>query len=223
MEDELRNSGINVIGDVPWGTHFCQFYKTKQDLIDILIPYFKAGLESNEFCMWVTSEPLVVAEAEKAMRKAVNDFDEHLRRGQIEILPYNEWYLLGGTFDDDRVLKGWVSKLEQALARGYDGLRLTGNTFWLERNHWQAFTEYEAKVNDVIGKYRMLAICTYCLDKCDGISVIDVVKNHQFALVKQEGQWDIIESSIYKQAKEALLQSRDTIARQRDQIANILN
>jgi PAS domain S-box-containing protein len=223
MEDELRNSGIGVIGDVPWGTHFCQFYKTKQDLIDILVPYFKAGLESNEFCMWVTSEPLMVAEAEEAMRKAVNDFDEYLRQGQIEIIPYNEWYLLGGSFDDDRVLKGWVSKLEQALTKGYSGLRLTGNTLWLERNHWQAFTEYEAKVNDVIGKYRMLAICTYCLDKCDGSAVIDVIKNHQFALVKQEGSWDIIESSIYKQAKEALLQSRETIARQRDQIANILN
>jgi PAS domain S-box-containing protein len=204
MEDELRNSGIDVIGGVPWGTHFCQFYKTKQDLIDILVPYFKAGLEDNEFCMWVTSEPLMVAEAEEAMRKAVNNFDKYLRRGQIEIIPYKEWYLLGGTFDDDRVLKGWVNKLEQALARGYDGLRLTGNTFWLEQKHWHAFTKYEAWVNDVIGKYRMLALCAYCLDKCDGTAVIDVVKNHQFALIKQEGKWDIIESAIYKQAKEQI-------------------
>jgi PAS domain S-box-containing protein len=213
MENELRNSGIDVIGGVPWGTHFCQFYKTKKDLIDILVPYFKAGLESNEFCMWVTSEPLVVAEAEEAMRKAVNDFDEYLRQGQIEIIPYKEWYLLGGTFDDDRVLAGWISKLEQALARGYDGLRLTGNTFWLEQKYWHAFTEYEAWVNDVIGKYRMLALCAYCLDKCDSAAVIDVVKNHQFALIKQEGKWDIIESSIYKQAKQALLESEQDLNR----------
>jgi PAS domain S-box-containing protein len=213
MEDELRNSGIDVIGGVPWGTHFCQFYQTKQDLIDILVPYFKAGLEDNEFCMWVTSKPLMVAEAEEAMKKAVNYFDEYLRRGQIEIIPYNEWYLLGGTFDDDRVLNGWIGKLEQALARGYDGLRLTGNTFWLERNHWQAFTEYESKVNGVIGKYRMMAACTYNIDKCDGTAVIDVVRNHQFALIKQEGKWDIIESSIYKQAKQALLENEQDLNR----------
>jgi PAS domain S-box-containing protein len=213
MEDELRNSGIDVIGNVPWGTHFCQFYKTKQDLIDILVPYFKAGLEDNEFCMWVTSEPLVVAEAKQAMRKTVNDFDKYLHRGQIEIIPYNEWYLLGDTFNDDRVLNGWISKLEQALVRGYSGLRLTGNTFWLERNHWQAFTEYEAKVNGVIGKYRMMAVCTYNLDKCDGTAVIDVVKNHQFALIKEEGKWDIIESSIYKQAKQALLENEQDLNR----------
>ncbi len=213
MEDEIRHSGIDVIGDVPWGTHFCQFYKTKQDLIDILVPYFKAGLESNEFCMWVTSEPLMVAEAQEAMRKAVNDFDEYLRQGRIEIIPYKEWYLLGGKFDDDRVLNGWISKLEQALASGYSGLRLTGNTFWLEQKHWQAFTEYEAWVNDVIGKYRMLALCAYCLDKCDSAAVIDVVKNHQFALIKQEGKWDIIESNIYKQAKQALLESEQDLNR----------
>jgi len=213
MEDELRNSGIDVIGGVPWGTHFCQFYKTKQDLINTLVPYFKAGLESNEFCMWVTSEPLMVVEAQAAIRGAVSAFDKYLRRGQIEIIPYNEWYLQGGTFDDDRVLAGWISKLEQALSKGYAGLRLTGNTFWLERNRWQAFTEYEAKVNNIIGRYRMIAACTYSLDKCDAAAVIDVVRNHQFALVKQEEEWNIIESSTYKQAKQALLVSEQNLNR----------
>jgi PAS domain S-box-containing protein len=223
MGDEIRNSGIDVIGSMPWGTHFCQFYKTRQDLVDILVPYFRAGLEDNELCMWITSEPLTAPEAEAAMRKAVKGFDQCLRRGQIEIIPYNEWYLLEGAFDDDRVLNGWVSKLTQALASGYSGLRLTGNTFWLERNHWRAFTEYEAKVNDVIGRHRMLAICTYCLDKCDGSAVLEVIRNHQFALVKQAGNWDIVESDIYKQAKEALLQSHEIVVRQRDRIASILN
>lgn len=28
---------IRVIGDVPWGTHFCCFYETKQDLLDTLV------------------------------------------------------------------------------------------------------------------------------------------------------------------------------------------
>lgn len=51
----MRRSGIDIIGDVSWGTHFCQFYQTREDLIEILIPYFKAGLENNEFCMWITS------------------------------------------------------------------------------------------------------------------------------------------------------------------------
>ena len=206
-EDARRDSGIDVIGRVPWGTHFCQFYRTRQDLIDVLVPYFKAGLENNEFCMWVTAEPLKTLSARAALKRAVPDLDRYIRNGQIEIVPYNRWYLQGGAFDEKRVLDGWVAKLEHALARGYDGLRLTGNTFWLERADWRAFTDYEAAVNSVIGNYRMLAICTYSLDKCDGAAVIDVVKNHQFALIKEAGKWDIIESSVYRQAQEALVRT----------------
>lgn len=58
MGEKFRKTGIDIIGDARWGTHFCQFYQTKEDLIDILVPYFKAGLQNNEFCIWVTSEPL---------------------------------------------------------------------------------------------------------------------------------------------------------------------
>ena len=51
MDVALRKSGIEVIGDVPWGTHFCQFYETAQDLAEILVPYFQEGLKGNEFCL----------------------------------------------------------------------------------------------------------------------------------------------------------------------------
>jgi len=44
VNGEERNSGINIIGYIPQGTHFCQFYETPEDLTDLLVPYFKAGL-----------------------------------------------------------------------------------------------------------------------------------------------------------------------------------
>jgi hypothetical protein len=44
-------------------------------------------------------------------------------------------------------------------------LRLSGNTFWLEKADWDDFTKYEETVNNVIGLYPMLAICTYSLQK----------------------------------------------------------
>ena len=203
----LRKFGIEPVGDVPWGTHLCQFYQTKEDLIDILVPYFKTGLENNEFCMWVTAEPLNEEDAKKAMRKAMPNFSKYVENGQIEIISYKDWYLKGGTFDCDRVLKGWTSKLEKSLKKGYDGLRLTGNTFWLEKKDWNAFTDYEEAVNNVIGKYRMIAVCTYSLDKCNANEIIEVIRNHQFALVKRSGKWELIESSERKKIAEDLLQT----------------
>ncbi len=204
MSTELRDSGIEIIGEVPWGTHFCQFYRTAQDLLDVLVPYFVTGLRNNEFCMWVTSEPLGREAAARAMAEALPDFESFVRKGQIEILPHTDWYLRGGVFDAQRVLGDWVGKLEAARARGFDGLRLTGNTFWLEKENWRAFTDYEAAVDGVIGQYRMLAVCTYSLDRCGANEVLDVVRNHRFALVRREAEWELVESADSKRADEAM-------------------
>ncbi len=106
-----RKSGIEILGDVPWGTHFCLFYQTKEDLIDILVPYLKEGLENNEYCMWVTSEPLTKKDAEKAMRSAMPNFRQYLKKNQIEIIPHTEWYLKDNELNLQRVLKAWIDKL----------------------------------------------------------------------------------------------------------------
>lgn len=204
MEEKPRKMGISVIDATPWGTHLCLFYDTKQDLVDILVPYFKAGLENNEFCMWVTAEPLNEEEAREAMRKAVPEFDQCLERGQIEIVPHTEWYLKDGAFNPQRVLNAWGDKLQQALSRGYDGLRLTGNTTWLTQKDWQKFASYEAEVNNVIGKSHMLAICTYPRGKCGAGEAVDVVSNHQSALIKRAGDWTLIKSSESKHLKHDL-------------------
>jgi len=183
--------------------------RTKEDLLDILVPYFKAGLEDNEFCMWVTSEPLNVEDAKGALKRKVKGLDDYIKKGQIEILDYAEWYTKGGRFDADEVLEGWVEKERQALGKGFDGLRLTGNTFWLEKRDWRDFTNYEAAVNSVIGEHRMLAVCTYCLEKCSASEIIDVVSNHEFALIKLQGTWQVIESAAHKETMAVLRESEE--------------
>ena len=202
--DGLRKFGLGFIDDVPWGTHFCQFYETKKDLIDILVPYFTEGLRNNEFCMWVTSPPLEVEEAKKALRKAVPDLDEYIQKSQIEILPYTEWYLLDGEFDLNRVIQGWVEKEKDALARGFDGLRLSGNTFWIDRNLWKNFNEYEAIINEVVPHHQILALCTYSLKRCSGTDVIDVVRNHIGTLIRTGDKWSIVEDSVQRKEAEEL-------------------
>lgn len=105
MDTKLRPTGIEGLGDMPWGTHFCLFYETKDDLLDILTPYFKAGLENHECCLWVASLPAEVEGARQALREGVPDFERYLTEGQIEIIPHTDWYLAGGDFDSHRVIR----------------------------------------------------------------------------------------------------------------------
>ena len=115
------------MGYMPWGTHFCHFYETKSDLLDILIPYFKTGLENNEFCVWIVFNPLDQVEARNALRQAAPETDRYLAEGALEIIPHSQWYLRDGVLDVERAMAGFREKLDHALKRGFDGLRGNGS------------------------------------------------------------------------------------------------
>jgi hypothetical protein len=51
MASGMRKTGVDVVGDIPWGTHFCLFYETGADLLEIVVSYCKTGLENQEFCL----------------------------------------------------------------------------------------------------------------------------------------------------------------------------
>jgi len=199
------DSGIEAVGAVQWGAHFCQFYETADDLVDTLVPFFKAGLDNNERCMWVTANPLCAIEATDALRNAVPDLDRRLKRGQIEIVDHDRWYKTqNGKAGVDEVIAGWMRRKDEALTQGYGGFRLTGNTYFLEARDWDDFAEYEEKVNACFCNERIVALCSYCTLRCDAGGAMDVVQNHEFALARRRGAWAMIESASVKRAKEAL-------------------
>ena len=204
MIGQMRRSGLDAIGELAWGTHICQFYQTPQDLLEVLVGYFQQGLQNNEFCMWVTSEPLGIDEATNALRSVVPDLDERIRQGQIEFLDYRQWYFPDDQFDADLVLQRWVGREHAALTLGYEGLRFSGNITWVGTSGWNAFSDYEATVNEVIGSRHILALCTYPLDKCGGVEMLEVLRNHPLALVEKEGKWEVIQSPQDRNTTQAL-------------------
>jgi len=191
------NSGIALIGELPWGTHFCQFYQTQKDMIDVVVPYFMAGLEGNELCIWVTSDFLTTEDALAALREGVPGFDAYLNKGQMEVFPYTDWYLKGGKFDLKRTLSMWMEKHDDALSRGFAGLRVTGTPYWIDnKKDWDDFACYEAEINKVIGGTKLLVLCTYALEKCGVVEILDVVKNHEFALAMNQGRWQVVHMPV---------------------------
>jgi PAS domain S-box-containing protein len=198
---EMRKTGVDVVGDMPWGTHFCLFYETTADLLETTVSYCKAGLESQEFCLWVVAEPLTVEEATRALKRAVPDLDRYLSDHSIEIVAARDWYFPDGKFDLSRVIGGWNQKLAHASARGYPGVRVTGDTAWLEKKDWKDFCEYEESLNQAVANQRLAVLCTYPLAACGAAEILDVVRTHQFAVTKRRGGWDVIETAGHKQAK----------------------
>jgi C4-dicarboxylate-specific signal transduction histidine kinase len=205
MATEMRKTGIDVIGDmVAWGAHFCLFYETKVDLLDTLISYCKTGLESEEYCLWIVAEPLTIEEATGALKDAVPDLDRYLADSRLEIASASDWFLQGNTFDGKRVTSDWYEKLARVSARGYAGMRVTGDTTWLAKKDWRHFCDYEEGLNEVIGNQRLAVLCTYPLAACGALEILDVVRTHQFVLARRHGSWDIVETAALRRAKDEI-------------------
>jgi signal transduction histidine kinase len=200
---EPRPTGIDGVGDMPWGTHFCHFYQTEEDLADILMPYFRTGLEANEFCMMVLFH-LTVEEARETFRRSIPKADEYVESGAMEFVPHSEWYLRHGVFDLQRVMEGWQAKLDQAIAKGYSGMRVNGNEAWVTEQEWDAFADYEHRLNQMLVGRRMLVMCTYPLRATTAAELFDVARTHQFAIARNNGSQEVFETPDLRLAKEEL-------------------
>jgi PAS domain S-box-containing protein len=205
---ELRKTGVSVVGDVPWGTHFCYFYETKQDLLDLLIPYFKTGLEGNEFCLWIisNSELLTAQEARNALQKALPDFDRYVAERSLEVVGHDAWFLNGGSFDFHRVANRFKEKVDEALGRGYVGMRVNGSPAWLQTSNAEALRKFEEEVDQLYPNEPIIAACTYPIGRIKADFLLEVARNHQFAIARRQGRWDILETPELIQAKQQIEQ-----------------
>jgi signal transduction histidine kinase len=193
---EKRKSGIPLIGDLVWGTDFCQFFETEDDLYEILVPFFRAGIESNELCIWIIAEPANPEEALKELKKFLPDYNEFADRGQIEVISQRRWCVRG-----EKTGGLLLSRLDHAILSGFEGLRLA----------YRVAPELINDVTAVDSRYHTIALFSYSRDKFDAAGLMQTVKNHRFALVRNAGRWELIESSEVGTIKEALKRSEEKL------------
>jgi DNA-binding CsgD family transcriptional regulator len=210
-DSALRETGIRVIDPIPWGAHICMFYETRVDLLDAAVAFFTAGFDSNEFCLWAVSPPITEAAAKAALRRSIPDFDRHLSDGRIELIDATEWYLNRGQFDLQRITDGWDEKLSGALAKGYDGMRLSGNAFWIGTKHWTEFCEYEAELDHALAGQKMIVLCTYSLPASRAVDMLDVARAHQISIARRHGDWEFLETPELKLAKREIRKLNDAL------------
>ena len=150
------------------------------------------------------ADPLTEDDARDALNQAIPPEDRHLIDRQMEFMPGEECYLSDGVFNLDRVASEWGGRLNRALSAGYDGIRVTGSTGWLQTREWPDFWKYEAALNESIVDQPMTVLCTYPLVGSGGCDILDVTHTHQSAIAKRGGNWEVIETAALKDAKEEI-------------------
>src|SRR5579862_3760349 len=198
MLPAATTSAISFMGDVPWGTQFCCFFESTQDLIDTSIPFFQAGLKNHDFCLWIVYAPLTEAEAMRAMRDAVPDFDRHLLEGDIEILLHPAPLDDGAVCTPSERLRWLHEKVDAALERGYSGLRVAGSPACFQKSNTAYSHQFKQELGGSLLNRPMIALWHFSLAISSAAEILDAARSNQFVVARRRGIWEIVETSEIK-------------------------
>jgi len=186
---EECDTGIQGVGEIAWGSHFCNFYDNQIDLADCVVPFFKAGLDNNELGFWITSDPLDARDAKRLLGQLQPDLADREASGQITIVNFADWYLSPTGSVTAQALRESLERLTAAQQRGLAGVRMSGNSFWLERKYWALFSEYEQKLQEVVRASKIVVLCTYSLHRCSVRDRAEILRHHDFAITRGATGW----------------------------------
>jgi len=87
---------------------------------------------------------------------------EHLEKtGALRVVDYRNWYIIGGEFNIDKTISLWKKALVEAVARGFKGLRVTGEmACFFKNNMINELVLYERALHREL-EIPLAAICAY--------------------------------------------------------------
>ncbi|MBI4388455.1 MAG: MEDS domain-containing protein [Candidatus Omnitrophica bacterium] len=179
----LVEEDFDLLHDVNPGKHFYQFYKSPEDLLKVLIPYWKAGIQKGDFCFWVAPSFLTVSEAKSTLGKVVSSLDFLVAKGCFEIISHATWYGDGEIFDGDLVFAKFMVKLEEVSRKGFRVMRVAGDASGHKPHLWSSVREYEVKSHAKITGSNFIALCSFPLHELKLQQTKDVLETHHSALI----------------------------------------
>lgn len=140
--------------------HAILFYSNPRDKREVLFTYLKAGLDAKEAAIYVASEESP-DEIRREMKEFGLDSEQFEKSGALRVVDYREWYIIEGKFDIGKIFSLWQQSLQEALAKGFKGLRVTGEMSCFFKHHMlNELVIYERALHREL-TIPMEAICAY--------------------------------------------------------------
>ena len=159
------------------------------------MPYFVAGLRNEERCVWVTAEPLDARAAKAELARTGLNVQALERKGSLIIRDASDWFAGIDGLDGAKakIMDLWLDEERRALDAGYHGLRITGNTAFVNPADWSAFMEYEEYAEEAFARQRIVALCSFNLHQCQATDILDIIRSHHITLDRQDDHWQVLE------------------------------
>jgi len=164
--------------------HTCAFFRGADEQYRVLGPFIAEGLEGGEKALHFCDSKLCDDHLTRLAGCGI-DVRGCVDRGLLDVLSWEESYLVDGRFDADRMIATVQATCKKGEEDGYPRLRIIGHMGWALEGHpgSEQLIEYEVRVNEVLSRWRQPAICVYDLDQLSGTMMMDILRTHPLTLV----------------------------------------
>ncbi|MCW4033137.1 MAG: MEDS domain-containing protein [Candidatus Bathyarchaeota archaeon] len=140
--------------------HVILFYTNRKDKQNVLFTFLKTGLDIGEASIYIAGD-----ESTQEIREAMKDFELDVegyeRTHALNIVDYKNWYIIKGKFDISKTISLWKKSLDEAIAKGFKGLRVAGEmACFFKHDMIKELIEYERALHRVL-EIPLAAICAY--------------------------------------------------------------
>ncbi|MFM0198940.1 MEDS domain-containing protein [Paraburkholderia fungorum] len=185
-----RKSGIASLGPISWGTHLCHFYETRNELLSVTANFLQAGLAQREVGVWVAPALLGPDKARHMLTRAMPALTEYIDSGQLQILDGAQLYAPSRTgFNGSATVGLWSAAINDALGRGFEGLRVAGDAVCNENTDWAALLDYEATLKHKLAASPIVGLCTYCVQGLRAAQTREIERLHDAAVAPSPAEF----------------------------------
>ena len=169
-------------------------YGDISELIELLIIYFKQGIEAGEYCLWISPDELFAEETKNELKKSGIDVERFINSSQLEILAaesLNKNIITLESRITQLVEKGY----EKVLSKDFTGFRTNFDFKNLGINIENYLEIYGKAVKNIAfnNSKNLTFLYTFPLDELSGITLLELMEENSI-VVKRNGKWKYLEN-----------------------------
>lgn len=164
--------------------HACAFFHSKEEEYAVLLPFILEGIERGERAFHIVSPERRAAHLERLAQAGV-DTAATLAQGQLEVATWDDTYMHGGRFDQERMIATLLGMIVPSGPVPGKMSRNIANMEWAldARLGGHEVVEYEARLNQALPSQHDPVVCTYDLARFDASIVIDIMRTHPMVII----------------------------------------
>ncbi len=158
--------------------HACAFVMGPEDERAIIDPFFEEGMKHGAKAVYYV-DPAHRDEHEARLRAAAPSPD------MFEVATWADAHMMGGRFDQDRMMAALDEMIQANAASGKPPVRLVGQMGWIFSSPpgIEKLVAYEASVNEVLNRGKTPTVCVYDIRRLSGSMMMDLLRAHPLTVM----------------------------------------